>query len=126
MKVIIFNKYFFVNTLIFTLLIQFIFFLICSIFRLYEFNSLFINLLAMLCSLIYCFISYILVPINILGIIVGFFLKKQINPCLQTITGFKLIIIYIIAAISFCISIWTLYDISRPPTQSEIEELRYD
>ena len=126
MKITIFNKYFFVNTLIYILLIQFVFFLICFVFRLYEYNSLFINLLAILCYLIYCFISYILVPINIIGIIIEKCLKKRVKPCLQTIRGFKIVIIYMIAIISFCISIWNLYDISRPLTQSEIEELRYD
>ena len=126
MKVVIFNKYFFVNTLIYILFFQLLLFVVCFIFNLHEFDNLFINLLILIFSFAYCVISYILVPINILGIIAEKLLKKQRTLNLQHITGYKLTLVYLIAIISFCTSIWVLYDISKSPTPTEIEAMRYD
>ncbi len=126
MKLIIFNKYFLINVLIYLLLIQFLLFLSCWLLSLFEFNNIFMIFTEFLFGLVYCVVSYIFVPINIIGILIEILMKKNIRYYVPNIMGYKAFIIYIIVTMSFCTSLWLLYDCTKPLTPIEIERLRYD
>ena len=129
MKILVFNKYIFVNLLIYFLLIQLLFFILFYAFLSFNFTSLFFYFAGIIFLFAYCIISYVLIPINIIVILLEMLLKKShyfVGSNGIYVMGWRLIIIYLVAAISFLTSLWVTYDLVRPLSNTEIEEMRYD